>query len=175
MRIFPLYMLRLVMPLVVPVAFLTSCYTPYRGVQAEDRATLTVHNATPRKLSVSIYRDATECTGREKLAPMLIGGEERTTYVDTHHELAMSFGQDLGVEGGYHSINLIGCVSAISFTPKPGRSYVLEVGANASNPCALTLDETSASGGRHQVPASEVSVRKYLTPFSETGAFCAKR
>ena len=123
MKLFPVYLQRLVILLVVAPACLSGCYTSYRGVQAEDRAALTIRNATPRKLSVSIYRDATECTGREKLAPMLVGGEERTTYVDTHHELAMSFGEDVGVEtGGYHVIKLAGCVSAISFTPKPGRS-----------------------------------------------------
>jgi hypothetical protein len=162
-----------IMSAVLLSAILAGCYTPYKAPHTADSATMTVHNASSGKISLTIYRDATECKGPERVAPMFVGGERRTIYLPTRAELAMSTGQDLGARAsGAGGLEIYGCANAISFVPEAGRTYFLEIGQQRA--CNMLVSEKRSPRERVPVP-TEVVQRKFIRPFTQEGAFCARR
>jgi hypothetical protein len=160
-------MRRAIYPAVL-LATLVGCYTPYVATYTTDSATVIVHNASKGKMSASIYSDATACTGRSMLAPMLVGGERRTIFLRTDREVAISTGQDLGID----SRQRIGCVNALSFTPQSGHTYLLGVGARQA--CSMEMSEIGPGSQPRHVPV-EVQHREFHAPLTESGEFCTRR
>jgi hypothetical protein len=158
--------------LVVSTTLLNGCTSAYQAPYSADSATMIVHNASGKKMSLRVFGDAAECTKGQLLKPMLLGGEQRTIYLPTHGEVAMSMGQDLGVEGP--GIKLIGCFNMFSFFPKPGRIYLLDVGATEA--CNVAVLEKTSSDERQVVPVELIPrKRTVLRPLTEEGPFCTQR
>lgn len=176
--------------LIVALAVASSgCAVTYVEPTDKSVARIDFVNDTSEKMVVQFYGDAKECTNRAN-AGFVQPASRRTVVVPAGKELAVTFGINtnssgskaaaLGGAAGATGFLLFaksnrGCMPTIDFNPEVGRTYSFRMNASGGDCAYQLVTEPSASLGSGKAEALEFTVRKWITPFGESGPFCERK
>lgn len=150
--------------IVIPFA-LSACGTFYSDVTSGDASTVLFSNGTGEKMTLIIYDDATECTGRRVSKPPVSPGEERKLIVTANRELALTF--------AHRGNPVTSCNATFTFIPVAGKTYEIHT-RPGSEVCSQyrVLERAESDGERGALRPVTTHERKWHAPLMESTPSC---
>ena len=157
--------LRFLIPFcLLPATLLTGCYTLYVQPESGPMASITFDKDSSLRFSIATYVNPSDCSGGRIFVSPILDENSTTRRFVAGKSVSLSFDADLGTSPGYQSINFHGCDRTITFTPVDGERYR----AQFNGMCQLRILKADGTPLR----ANEYQNRKWIRPFSGSGAFC---
>jgi hypothetical protein len=160
-------------PQVLLACLLAGCstgYTSYMPPPPSAAASLQFVNGTTLPITVHLYDDAAECTGRH-LLKALKPQEERVVPVPAGKAVAFAITYDVTLDRMPFERIPPGCGVTLSFKPEQGGNYVFRLDSPDAHRCVYRFNDASKV---QPSPAAQVPYikREAVRATSEAGPFC---